>query len=126
MNSWLFPQRLGRLAWLGRIVLLFIPAIALVMLTRPRGALRPYLGDTISELIGWTIVACTLAYTLFFIHLPRCRSLGLPGAALIVLFFPPLSVLLSMMFLFGSEGCWLRMRQRQRAVTTSNSHEPRA
>ena len=113
MHSWFFPQRLGRLAWLGRLILFFVPSVAIIVLTGARGSLRPYLGDVLGEIIGWAAVLFFIIYAVFFIHLPRCRSLGLPAGALIVLLLPPVNVLLGMLFLFGSEGYWPRLRQKQ-------------
>jgi hypothetical protein len=107
------------------MILFVVPAIVLILLTGQQGALRPYLGDAFGEILGWAIVAFTLFYTLFFVHLPRCRSLGLPGAALIVLFLPPLSILLGMMFLFAGEGYWQRMRHGPLAAA-SNSNDRNA
>jgi hypothetical protein len=120
MKSWFFPQRLGRLAWLGRMFLFVVPAVLLIVHIGPRGSLRPYLGNAIGEIIGWSVIAIVLFYTLAFVHLPRCRSLGLHGAALVLLFIPPINVLVWMMFLFGGEGYWPRMRERQRAVMNPN------
>ena len=115
MHSWFFPRRLGRLAWLGRIILLFVPTIAIIVLTGTSGSLRPYLGDMLGEIIGWAAVLLAILYAVFFIHLPRCRSLGLPGGALVVLLLPPVNILLGMLFIFGSEGYWLRLRRQQQS-----------
>ena len=113
MHSWLFPQRLGRLAWLVRFLLVLVPVLAILVLTWRRGLLRPYLGDTLSEVIGWTVAICAGIYSLFFVHLPRCRSLSLPNGALVFLFVPGGNVLLGMLFLFGGEGYWTRRQQAQ-------------
>ncbi len=107
-----FPKRLGRLAWLGRLLLFLVPAVVLLVLTDRRGALRPYLGDMLGEIISWAIVGLGLFYTLFFIHLPRCRSLGLHGAGLLLLIIPIANICLFMMFLFGGEGYWTRITNR--------------
>ena len=112
MNSWLFPKRIGRLAWLGRLIVFLVPVLVLLVLTDRRGALRPFLGDTFGEIISWSIVAVGLLYTLTFIHLPRARSLGLHGASLILLIIPIANICLFMMFLFGGEGYWTRITNR--------------
>jgi hypothetical protein len=123
MSSYVFPKRLGRLGWLARFILLIAVAVA-VKYARdyPDYAFHGYQLLNLVFSVIWLIVAFVLlVYSIFYIHLPRCRSLELPPAALVLLFLPPVNALLAMLFLFGGEGYWPRFRASLPHAATASS-----
>ena len=113
MKEWLFPKRIGRLSWLLRVLIGIAVAIPLILATESGSPLRQYAPAWLMELLGWLLVLGTGVYAMWFIHLPRARSLGLHGGYLAFVFVPPINMLMGMMFLFASEGYWIRLTRRR-------------
>ena len=120
MNKLFFPERIGRLSWLLRVLVGLAVGIPLILATEPVSPLRQYAPAWLMELLGWLIVLSIVVYAIWFIHLPRARSLGLHGGFLVVIFLPPVNIILAIMFLFASDGYWTRLTQRR---SQSNPHD---
>jgi hypothetical protein len=120
MKKWLFPKRIGRLSWFLRVVI-GLSILQLVRTTELALPFRQYAPYWLIASLACLVVFAGVAYIIFFIHLPRARSLGLHGGYLLILLIPPLNMLLVTMLLFGSEGYWIRFRQGQ---TTPTSNQP--
>jgi hypothetical protein len=125
MKKRLFPRRIGRVSWFFRLIALGV-TLSLILATEPSSPLRQYAPSWFMEFLGWLILVGGVGYVLFFIHLPRARSLGLHGGYLLLILITPLNILLGMMLLFGSEGYWTRLRQRQAPPTPNQSMQPTA
>jgi hypothetical protein len=125
MRSVFFPQRLGRLGWFARFVLVFAAGVALkVARDYPdlHLSIHAYVIVDLVLAVAWLGLAIgLLIYSVLYIHLPRCHSLELPPGMLVLLLLPPINALLLMLFLCGGEGYWPRFRASLAHASSPNS-----
>ena len=119
---WLFPKRIGRLSWLARTILAIAIFLPVAVCIAPNSPIRPHVPTWLFETVGWFFVIVFSAYAIGYIHLPRARSLGLHGASLVLLIIPIANICLFMMFLFGGEGYWTRITNRNSLAATNDTN----
>jgi hypothetical protein len=103
----LFPNRIGRLAYLARVLSLVAIhlGITYALLHLPLDYRLRFL-----LMAAWVLVM--MLYFFGFVVVPRLRHFGLPPLAVILCFVPFVNALVLAALLLGPEGCWQRFRSQ--------------
>lgn len=115
--KWLFPYRIGRLEYLGRMVLFFPVLFGIVFLSN-----KIFTSAAPGTIFLYASLALHLAYFLPFIAAPRIRDTGASPWFCLVFLIYPISVLAAMLALFAPSNWWTE-RQKKRKAESSDLSE---
>ena len=108
IRALMFPTNIGRLSYVGRVVVLLALHFGFSELVRVSLDAKP----AVYVMIVWA--AILLAYFYRFVVMPRLKNFGLPPLSVLLCFVPLLNVLIFCALVFGPAGHWQEI-QRQRA-----------